>query len=82
MALRRSEQAYRKGVRLSLTISPQASTMIDELLATGLYGIHGRAGVAQELIYKALREHLGTDGLLRNLRSQQPTADSRPKRRK
>ena len=50
--------AYKKGVRLSLTISPVASKMIDKLLATGLFGIHGRAGVAQELIYRGLREEL------------------------
>jgi hypothetical protein len=45
-------------------LSPQASKMIDKLLATGLFGIHGRAGVApppvrrgeQELIYRGLRE--------------------------
>jgi len=56
MALYRAKQAYRRGVRLSLTISPQASAMLDELLATGLYGINGRAGVAQEFIYRGLRE--------------------------
>lgn len=50
--------AYRKGVRLSLTISPQASKMIDDLLRSGLWGVHGRAGVAQELVYRGLREQL------------------------
>ena len=41
---------------MQLTLSPQALAMLDQLLRTGLYGIHGRAGVAQELIYKGLRE--------------------------
>lgn len=49
---------YLKGIRLSLTISPQASKMIDDLLRTGLWGVSGRAGVAQELIYRGLREQL------------------------
>ena len=51
-----AEPAYRKGVRLALTISPQASEMINQLLATGLFGVHGRASVAQELIYRGLRQ--------------------------
>jgi hypothetical protein len=68
MALRRADQAYRRGVRLCLTISPQASAMLDELLASGLYGINGRAGVAQELIYRALRE--SEMNLLRALRER------------
>lgn len=50
--------AYKKGIRLALTISPQASAMIDDLLKSGLWGVHGRAGVAQELIYRGLRDQL------------------------
>lgn len=50
------KHAYKRGVRLQVTLSPQASKMIDKLLSTGLFGIHGRAGVAQELIYRGLRE--------------------------
>lgn len=47
--------AYRKGVRLALTISPRANKAIDELLATGLYG-RSRAEVAQRFVYQGLRE--------------------------
>lgn len=47
--------AYRKGVRLALTISPQVSRAIDKLLATGLYG-RSRAEVAQRFVYDRLRE--------------------------
>lgn len=45
--------AYRKGVRLSLTVSPQVSDMLDELLSTGLFGLN-RAKVAQRLLDRAL----------------------------
>lgn len=47
--------AYRKGVRLSITIAPKASTMLDELLATGLFG-RSRAEVAQRFVYEGLRD--------------------------
>lgn len=70
MALYRAKQAYRRGVRLAVTISPQCSAMIDELLATGLYGIDGRAGVAQRLIYAQLRVLLGPDEIIRAMREQ------------
>jgi hypothetical protein len=47
--------AYRKGVRLSITIAPKASAMLDELLATGLFG-RSRAEVAQRFVYAGLRD--------------------------
>jgi hypothetical protein len=47
--------AYRRGVRLTVTISPIASQAIDALLATGLWG-PTRAAVAQEMIYRCLRD--------------------------
>jgi hypothetical protein len=56
--------AYRKGVRLSITIAPKASAMLDELLATGLYG-RSKAAVAMWFVYAGLREALGADGPLR-----------------
>lgn len=46
--------AYRRGVRIELTISPQVSAMLDRLLAIGLFG-RNRAHVAQGLLYRALR---------------------------
>lgn len=49
----RPEPAWRR-VRLALTISTPASSMLDELLRTGLYG-RTRAEVAQRLLYLALR---------------------------
>lgn len=57
--------AYRRGVRLTVTLSPIASRMIDRLLRSGLYGVRGRAGVAQELIYRGLRSELPPDHPLR-----------------
>ncbi len=60
----KSEPAYRRGVRLTVTIAPKASAMIDTLLATGLHG-HSRADVAKWFIYAGLREALGPDGPLR-----------------
>ena len=55
--MRRPKQshAYHRGVRLTVTLSPKSSAMLDRLLATGLFGIDGRAGVARELIYRSLR---------------------------
>lgn len=47
--------AYRRGVRIDLTIAPAVSKMIDQLLATGLFG-RTRAAVAQELLYRSLRD--------------------------
>lgn len=47
--------AYHKGIRLSITIAPKASAMLDELLATGLYG-RSRAEVAQRFVYEGLRD--------------------------
>lgn len=46
--------AYRRGGRISLTLSPGASRALDDLLAHGLFGSN-RAAVAQELIYRGLR---------------------------
>lgn len=51
----RQFQAYRRGVRLDITIAPKASKAIDRLLASGLYGL-SRAEVAQRFVYAGLRE--------------------------
>jgi hypothetical protein len=48
-------QAYRKGVKVAVTLSPKSVVMIDALVATGLFGFH-RAGFVQEAVYKHLRE--------------------------
>lgn len=42
-------------MRLCVTLSPQASQVIDELLEHGLYGV-SRAEIAQRFIYAGLRE--------------------------
>lgn len=47
--------AYRKGVRLAVTIAPRCSQSIDDLLETGLFG-RSRAEVAQRMIYRFLQE--------------------------
>lgn len=47
--------AYKRGVRLSLTVSPQVSRYIDRLARTGLHG-RNRAEVAQRLLYAQVRE--------------------------
>lgn len=47
--------AYRRGVRVTVTIAPKAAAALDVLLATGLFG-RSRAGVAQEGIYRMLRD--------------------------
>ena len=44
-----------KSKRVSTTISPKASKMLDEMLATGLWGLN-RAQVVREAIYRTLRE--------------------------
>jgi len=51
------KNAYKRGVRLSLTISPQVSKALDHLLAIGLHG-RTRAEVAQRLLYAEVREVL------------------------
>lgn len=53
----RKGDAYRFGVRVTASISPAAAKMVDELLATGLFGLHGRAGVVKEALYRMLREY-------------------------
>jgi hypothetical protein len=52
-----TRNAYRRGVRLSLTVSPQASEAIDALVATGYHGLN-RAQCAQRLLYERLRDVL------------------------
>lgn len=47
-------QAYKKGVKLSLTVSPVVSDVINKFLATGLYG-RSRSEVAQRLLYDKIR---------------------------
>jgi hypothetical protein len=47
--------AYRRGVRLALTVSPIVSEAIDNLLATGLFG-RSRAEVAQRLLYRFFQD--------------------------
>lgn len=49
------KNAYKRGVRLSLTVSPQVSRYLDDLLRTGVYG-RTRAEVAQRLLYAQVRE--------------------------
>jgi Arc/MetJ-type ribon-helix-helix transcriptional regulator len=48
--------AYKKGVTISVNISPIAAEMIDVLLKTGLYGM-SRSACCREFIYRALRDH-------------------------
>ena len=43
--------------RLSLTISPQASSLLDDLLRSGLWGLT-RAAVAREALYMTLRANV------------------------
>lgn len=47
--------AYKRGVRISLTVSPQVSGALDHLLVLGLYG-RTRAEVAQRLLYAQVSE--------------------------
>lgn len=47
--------AYKRGVRLSLTVSPQVSKYLDKLVAAGVFG-RNRAEVAQRLLYAQIRE--------------------------
>ena len=47
--------AYKKGVSISMTVSPISAAMIDKLLKTGLYG-QSRAACCREFVYRALRE--------------------------
>ena len=46
--------AYRRGIRLAITVAPAVSNLLDDLLATGLYG-RSRAEVAQRGLYAWLR---------------------------
>ena len=48
--------------RISVGLSDQADDMVDELLATGLFG-HSRADVVQRLVYDRLRQ-LSVEGWL------------------
>jgi hypothetical protein len=75
----RAWQAYKKGVRVSVTIAPRASAMLDELLLTGLYG-RNRAAIAQEFIYRGLREALEPDGPLRDPPQPKRRAGRYPRR--
>jgi hypothetical protein len=47
--------AYRKGVTISVNVSPIAAAMIDKLLSTGLYGM-SRSACCREFVYRALRD--------------------------
>ena len=47
--------AYRQGVKLTISVAPKVARMLDELLATGLFGLT-RAGVAQRLLYRSLQD--------------------------
>lgn len=51
----RPGSAYDRGVRVSITVAPKVSVMIDELLATGLFGFN-RAEVFQRLVYRSLQD--------------------------
>lgn len=51
----RPQDAYRRGVALGTTVSPQAAELIDTLLATGLYGLN-RSAFVREAVYAFLRE--------------------------
>ena len=48
-----------KGVRIMVTITPQAAEMVKYLLETGLWG-RTNAEVAQRLIYRQLQEEFLT----------------------
>ena len=47
--------AYRRGVRVSITVAPQVSASVDRLLATGLFGFN-RAHVIERLLSRALMQ--------------------------
>jgi hypothetical protein len=44
---------YKRGVRIAITIAPQISRSVDDLLATGLFGFN-RAHVIERLLSRAL----------------------------
>lgn len=54
--------AYKRGVRLQLTVSPQAAKAVDALLDAGLYG-RSRAEVVQRLLYAQIRQVFGPPAL-------------------
>ena len=68
--LRTSAPAYRKGVRLAITVAPKASADLDRLLATGLFG-RSRAEVAQRFIYQGLQAQ-ALAGWLAPMRLKEP----------
>ena len=47
--------AYDRGVRIAITVAPRVSAMVDDLLATGLFG-RTRAEVVQRGFYAFLRD--------------------------
>ena len=49
--------AYKKGVRIQATIAPIVSKDIDDLLATGLFGLN-RAEIIQRFIYDGVRRNI------------------------
>ena len=51
------KNAYKKGVRLSLTISPQVDKVLLKLLRGGLHG-RTKSEVAQRLLYLAVRDQM------------------------
>jgi hypothetical protein len=57
-----SASANQRDVRLRVTISPQAARALDQLLATGLYGVD-RQEAAQRLIYDRLQRFLPAEKL-------------------
>lgn len=48
--------AYRRGIRIAVTLSPQAARQLVDMAASGLWG-RTRAEVAQRLIYGGLRDY-------------------------
>jgi len=65
--------AYRRGVRVQATVSPKASAMIDELLATGLFGLT-RAEFLQRALYDFLQQEKVYRFAPRSLRAQRRRA--------
>lgn len=61
----RGRPAYRRGKRLSLTISPQVHDVIGRLARSGLYGHGSRAEAAQILLYASVRHSEMAMGMLR-----------------
>ncbi len=68
-----------KGPRkIQITLSRQASSAVDELMTTGLFGT-SRAGIVRELVGHRLRE-LASEGWCTDLGIMPPTAKGKVRR--